>query len=155
MRNTELFLLWLILLSFSQFTLGQSGKAKQIDDFIAPFIKANQFAGQILAAENGKVIYEKAFGIANADYKIPNQVNIRIGIASITKLMTAVILNRLVESKQISLADKLTKYIPDFSNGDKITIEMLARHRSGIPHRVMPPGDRVGFIHVGRVCWKD
>ena len=114
MRNATLLLLGLILLSFSQFTLGQSGKAKQIDDFITPFIKANQFAGQILAAENGKVIYEKAFGIANADYKIPNQVNTRIGIASITKLMTAVILNRLVESKQISLADKLTKYIPDF-----------------------------------------
>ena len=139
MRNATLLLLGLILLSFSQFTLGQSGKARQIDDFIAPFIKANQFAGQILAAENGKVIYEKAFGIANADYKIPNQVNTRIGIASITKLMTAVILNRLVESKQISLADKLTKYIPDFPNGDKITIEMLAQHRSGIPHRVMPP----------------
>jgi CubicO group peptidase (beta-lactamase class C family) len=53
--------------------------------------------------------------------------------------MTLVILTRLVESKQIALADKLSKYIPDFPNGDKITIEMLARHRSGIPHRVMPP----------------
>jgi CubicO group peptidase (beta-lactamase class C family) len=52
--------------------------------------------------------------------------------------MTSVILNRLVESNKIALADKLNKYIPDFPNGDKITIEMLARHRSGIPHRVMP-----------------
>jgi hypothetical protein len=40
---------------------------------------------------------------------------------------------------KVALADKLSKYIPDFPNGDKITIEMLARHRSGIPHRVMPP----------------
>ncbi len=119
--------------------LGQTDKAKQIDDFISPFIKANQFAGQILAAENGKVIYEKAFGLANADYRVPNQLNTRIGIASITKPMTTVILVRLIESKQISLEDKLSKYIPDFPNGDKITIEMLARHRAGIPHRVMPP----------------
>ena len=93
----------------------------------------------MLAAENGKVIYEKAFGIANADYKIPNQLNTRIGIASITKQMTSVILSRLVEAKKIALADKLTTYIPDFPNGDKITIEMIAGHRSGIPHRVMPP----------------
>jgi CubicO group peptidase (beta-lactamase class C family) len=93
----------------------------------------------VLAAEDGKVIYEKAFGVANADFKIPNQLNTRIGIASITKYMTSVILSRLIESNKIALADKLNKYIPDFPNGDKITIDMLARHRSGIPHRVMPP----------------
>ena len=117
----------------------QSDKAKKIDEFIAPFVTSNQFSGVVLAAENGKVIYEKAFGIANADYKIPNQLNTRIGIASITKQMTSVILSRLVESNKIALADKLNKYIPDFPNGEKITVEMLARHRSGIPHRVMPP----------------
>ena len=122
----------------SQNALAQSDKAKKIDDFITPFAKANQFSGVVLAAEDGKVIYEKAFGLANADFKIPNQLNTRIGIASITKFMTSVILSRMVESNKIALADKLNKYIPDFPNGDKITIEMLARHRSGILHRVMP-----------------
>lgn len=100
---------------------------------MTPFATAKQFSGVVLASENGKVIYEKAFGVANADYKIPNQLNTRIGIASITKYMTGVILNRLIETKQVALADPLNKYIPDFPNGDKITIEMLARHRSGIP----------------------
>ena len=114
-------------------------KAKKIDEFIRPFAEANQFSGVVVASENGKVIYEKAFGLANADYKIPNQLNTRIGIASITKYMTSVILSRLIESNKIALADKLSKYIPDFPNGEKITIEMLARHRSGVPHRVMPP----------------
>ncbi|HEX8196108.1 MAG TPA: serine hydrolase domain-containing protein [Pyrinomonadaceae bacterium] len=129
----------LVLAAFSQASFAQSDKARKIDEFINPFVKANQFSGVILASENGKVIYEKAFGLANADYKIPNQLNTRIGIASITKLMTVVILNRLIESGKISPSDKLSKYIPDFPNGDKITIEMLAKHRSGIPHRVMPP----------------
>ena len=128
---------WFLL--FAQTGLAQSDKAKKIDEFITPFVRAQQFSGVVLASENGKVIYEKAFGLANADYKIPNQLNTRIGIASITKYMTTVILNRLIESNKIALADKLNKYVPDFPNGDKITIEMLARHRSGIPHRVMPP----------------
>jgi CubicO group peptidase (beta-lactamase class C family) len=117
----------------------QSDKVKKIDELMTPFATTKQFSGVVLASENGKVIYEKAFGLASADYKIPNQLNTRIGIASITKYMTSVILNRLIESKQVALADPLNKYIPDFPNGDKITIEMLARHRSGIPHRVMPP----------------
>lgn len=129
----------LVLSLFSQMAFAQSDKGAKIDKFITPFANANQFSGVVLASENGKVIYEKAFGLANADYKIPNQLNTRIGIASITKYMTSVILSRLVGSNKIALADKLNKYIPDFPNGDKITIEMLARHRSGIPHRVMPP----------------
>lgn len=134
-----LLLLCLILSLFSQAGFSQSDKAKKIDDLITPFAKANQFYGSVLVSENGKVIYEKAFGVANADYKIMNQPNTRVGIASITKYFTVVILNRLIEEKKISLADKLNKYIPDFPNGDKITIEMLSRHRSGIRHRVMPP----------------
>jgi len=128
-----------LFLLFSQTGLAQSAKAKKIDELITPFVTAQQFSGVVLASENGKVIYEKAFGLANADYKIPNRLNTRIGIASITKYMTTVILNRLVEGNKIALADKLNKYIPDFPSGDKITIEMLALHRSGIPHRVMPP----------------
>jgi CubicO group peptidase (beta-lactamase class C family) len=128
-----------LLAFFAQAGLAQSNDAKKIDAFIKPFADAHQFSGVVLASENGKVIYEKAFGLANADYKIPNQLNTRIGIASITKYMTAVILWRLIEEKKIALSDKLTRYIPDFPNGDKITIEMLMRHRSGIPHRVMPP----------------
>jgi CubicO group peptidase (beta-lactamase class C family) len=137
--RSMIFALALVLSSLTQTGLAQSDKAKKIDEFITPFATANQFSGVVLASENGKVIYEKAFGLANADYKIPNQLNTRIGIASITKYMTSVILNRLIESNKIALADKLNKYIPDFPLGDKITIEMLARHRSGIPHRVMPP----------------
>ena len=138
-KNQIIFALCLVLSLCSQKGLAQADKAKKLDEFITPFANANQFSGVVLASENGKVIYEKAFGLANADYKIPNQLNTRIGIASITKYMTSVILGRLVEANKIALADKLNKYIPDFPNGDKITIEMLARHRSGILHRVMPP----------------
>ncbi len=141
MKESKIFVLILIFVlnAFSQASFAQSEKAGKIDEFIAPIVKAGHFAGVILAAENGKVIYEKAFGLANADYKISNQLNTRIGIASITKPMTVVILARLVEEKKIALDDKLSKYIPDFPSGDKITIEMLVRHRSGILHRVMPP----------------
>ena len=108
-----------ITFALTQTSFAQGEKAKQLDSFIRPFANQNEFAGVVLAAENGKVIYEKAFGLANADFKIPNQVNTRIGIASITKYMTLVILTRLVEEKKISLADKLNQYIPDFPNGTK------------------------------------
>jgi len=71
-----------LLACFANAGLAQSNDAKKIDAFIKPFADAHQFSGVVLASENGKVIYEKAFGLANADYKIPNQLNTRIGIAS-------------------------------------------------------------------------
>src|SRR5215212_9480918 len=132
------FLLSLVL--FARETVGQSSKAAQeIDAYVKPFAAANQFWGIVLVAQDGRIVYEKAFGLANADFKIPNQANTRFGIASITKPMTGVILARLIEEKKIAPEDKLSKYIPDFPSGDKITIQMLRSHRSGILHRVMKP----------------
>ncbi|REJ78398.1 MAG: class A beta-lactamase-related serine hydrolase [Acidobacteria bacterium] len=124
--------------SLSPPVLGQHTKAEKIDRLASLFADEGHFAGVVIASENGKVIYEKAFGYANADFKIPNRPDTRIGIASITKPMTAVILVRLIEAGKLAPSDKLSKFIPDFPRGDAITVEMLARHRSGIPHRVMP-----------------
>ena len=81
----------LIVPLVAQVAISQTDKSKKLDDFIAPFANANEFSGVVLAAEDGKVIYEKAFGLANADFKIKNQLNTRIGIASVTKHMTLVI----------------------------------------------------------------
>ena len=67
-----IFVSFRILSSFTQTGFAQSDKARKIDEFITPFSTANQFSGVVLASENGKVFYEKAFGLANADYKIPN-----------------------------------------------------------------------------------
>ena len=130
----------LLLIAFaSAGAMGQNAKAEKIDRLVSGLARSGHFSGTVVASENGKVIYEKAFGYANADFKIPNAPNTRIGIASITKPMTAVILFRLIGEGKIRLEDKLSKYIPDFPNSDKITMDMLYRHRSGIPHRVMPP----------------
>ena len=120
--------------------LGQNGKmSEEIDAFVRSFADKGHFWGVVLAKKDGKVVYEKAFGFANADFKIPNQPDTRVGIASITKPMTSVILSKLLEERKVANEDKLSKYIPDFPNGDKITLGMLAGHRAGIPHRVMAP----------------
>ncbi|HVF30724.1 MAG TPA: serine hydrolase domain-containing protein [Pyrinomonadaceae bacterium] len=128
----------ILLLALAYAGFSQSGVAKKIDELVQPLARNGQFSGVIVASQNGTVIYEKAFGMANAELKAPNTLGSRIGIASITKPMTAIILARLIESQKLALDDKLSKFIPDFPNGEKITVEMLSQHRSGILHRVMP-----------------
>jgi CubicO group peptidase (beta-lactamase class C family) len=116
----------------------QASAAQQIDAYITPFARAGHFSGVVLVAQGGKPVYEKAFGFADVERRIKNQLDTRIGIASVTKSMTAVILERIMDEKKLSLDDKLSKFIPDFPNAEKITVGILANHRSGIPHRVMP-----------------
>jgi CubicO group peptidase (beta-lactamase class C family) len=128
-----------LLLIFPTIVLAQNSKAREIDTFLKPLIAKKQFSGVIFATKNGKKVYEKAFGMANAELNVPNQVNTRFSIASVTKSFTRIIAIRLLEAQKLGLQDKLSKFIPDFPNGDQITVEMLMRHRSGIPHRVTKP----------------
>jgi len=55
----------LFLLTQAAFAQSDKAKAKKIDELIGPFAASNQFSGVVLASEDGKVIYEKAFGLAN------------------------------------------------------------------------------------------
>lgn len=139
MKNgIELIIAALVVGVFTGVILGQNPEAKSIDEYVSRFAAAGHFSGVVLAAKDGNIIFEKAYGSANAEHDVPNRLDTKFGIASVNKPMTSVILIWLIEAGKISLEDKLSKFIPDFPNGDKITIEMLVRHRSGIPHRAMP-----------------
>ncbi len=111
----------------------------RIDAYLRPLVAAGQFSGVVLAVRDRRIIYEKAFGMANAELGVPNTVDSRFCIASITKDMTRTIGIALLVEGKMGLKDPLKKWIPDFPSGDEITIEWLMRHRSGIPHRVTTP----------------
>ena len=110
--------------------------AEQIDAYVKPFVDAGQFSGCILAVHDGKVVYERAFGKADVERRVPNTMETRFCIASVTKSMTRALAIRLIEEKKLAPTDSIAKWIPDFPRGNEITVEMLMRHQSGIPHRV-------------------
>jgi CubicO group peptidase (beta-lactamase class C family) len=111
-------------------------EARQIAAYIAPYAAQKQFSGVLLVTRHGRVVFERAYGSANAELAVPNNPGTVFGIASLTKMLTTTIRQRLVDEGIISDSDHLSKFIPDFPHGDQITIDMLARHQSGIPHRV-------------------
>jgi D-alanyl-D-alanine carboxypeptidase len=55
-------------------------------------------------------------------------------VASLTKPLTAAAMMKLVEMKRLSLADPLSKFFPDYPNGQAITVYQLLSHTSGIPN---------------------
>ncbi|HSG41857.1 MAG TPA: serine hydrolase domain-containing protein [Anaerolineales bacterium] len=73
-----------------------------------------------------------ASGYANAAKACPMTLEHNLYIGSITKTFTASLVMEQVEAGRIHLDDTLSKWI-QHPDGDRITVEMLLRHTSGIP----------------------
>lgn len=86
----------------------------------------------VLIAEDDKIIYRKAFGMANLELNVQMKPENVLGLASITKQFTSVSILILMEQGKLSLQDPLSKFIPDFPRGNEITMHHLLNHTSGI-----------------------
>lgn len=103
------------------------------DQIMAQKFKPDEPGATVLVARKGRVIYEKAFGMANLELGVPMQADNVFRIGSITKQFTAVAILQLMEQGKLDLQDDITRFIPDYpTQGNKITIEHLLTHTSGI-----------------------
>ncbi|MEI7830972.1 MAG: serine hydrolase domain-containing protein, partial [Prolixibacteraceae bacterium] len=73
-----------------------------------------------------------AAGVSNKETKAAMNVNHTFRIASNTKTFTGTVLLQLVGEGKISLSDKVTKYFPQYTATNAITLTMLANMTSGI-----------------------
>lgn len=105
---------------------------QQIDALLAAHIKNETFNGTVLVAQKGKILLQKGYGYKNAAQKLLNDSNTIFQVGSITKQFTAAVILRLQEQQQLSLQDKLSNYFPELSFANKVTIEQLLSHTSGI-----------------------
>ena len=123
------------LLLLCQQPLLAQDKVAKIQEVLTLAHKYRQFNGSALVAENGKVIYQGAYGMANMEWAIPNTPDTKFRLGSITKQFTSALIMQLVEQGKIKLDGKLSEYLPDYRKdiGDKITIHHLLTHTSGIP----------------------
>lgn len=108
--------------------------AAAIDRFMSVAAEYGQFNGAILVVDGGRVVYERAFGLANMELGVPNRTTTRFEIASMTKPMTAIAIMQLVQEGRIRLDGKVSDYLPWYpsESGRRITIEQLLNHTSGI-----------------------
>ena len=111
---------------------------RAVDAWAKPLVDRGDLSGQLLIARNGTILVERSFGYANRELRAPVTPESRFCVASVTKPMTTILTLGLIERKQIGYRDSIARWLPDFPNGNRITIEHLLRHRSGIPHDLVP-----------------
>ena len=109
-------------------------KASELDKLMKQANASGVFNGSILVAENGKVIYRKAFGYANKETKQLLKPEFCFDLASVSKQFTAMGIMILKERNKLSYDEKITKYFPEFpAYGKDISIRNLLNNTSGLP----------------------
>ncbi len=111
-------------------------KGAKMDEIMKTYHNYNMFDGAVMVAENGKVIYKNAFGMANREWQIPNTTDTKFMLGSVSKPLTSILMLIQVQKGLINLDKTISDYIPEFSrkNGSRITIRQLLSHSSGIPN---------------------
>jgi CubicO group peptidase (beta-lactamase class C family) len=106
----------------------------KIDTMIAQMGLSSVTPGGVVGIiKDGRLIFEKAYGLANFETKEPNRTSTLFNLGSISKQFTAAAVLLLAKEKKLSLKDDIRKYLPDFPDyGYTITIENLIHHTSGI-----------------------
>ena len=103
-----------------------------IDELLNAYAKQNFFNGTALVAKKGSIILNKGYQWPERKLEQMADSNTIFQVGSLTKQFTATSILKLAEKKMLSLEDKLSKYFPDFPNGDSIRIKNLLDHSSGI-----------------------
>lgn len=133
-----LFILFLIAVSLK----GKAQQADALQNFAArlQYDVAHDSVGSIsaLVFSGGKIIFARAYGLAEREKSIPADTATIYRAASITKTLTAAMMMVLVQRGQLNPDDPVEKYLPEIKRVKKywrktpITFAQLAAHTSGL-----------------------
>jgi CubicO group peptidase (beta-lactamase class C family) len=146
MRNT--FLSALILCLASPSLVFSQHPANNLEEKVSVYMedlqRRGEFSGVVMLARDGKILFARGYGMANLEHDVPNAVNTKFRLGSVTKQFTAVGIMMLEERKKLSVHDSICVYVHDCPDSwQSITIHQLLSHTSGIPSFTeFPDNDR-------------
>ncbi len=104
----------------------------KLNQYFIQLDKHSKAMASVCLEHNGEIIYDNAIGYSDIENKMKANVYTLYRIGSISKMFTAVMILQMIEEKKLSFDTKLNKFFPTIKNADKINIEYLLNHRSGI-----------------------
>ena len=105
-----------------------------IDGYLAPLLRTNNFSGVVLVAKDDAIVFQKGYGLASIEHRVANSPATVFHIASVSKPFTSAAVLLLAEQGKLDLKAPLTRVLPDYPNGERLTIHHLLSHTSGIPN---------------------
>jgi CubicO group peptidase (beta-lactamase class C family) len=113
--------------------------AAKCDEYMQARVKYSKFSGSVLVAKDGKSLYERGFGLADAEQDIPNTPHTKFRLASVSKQFLAVGIMILENEGKLTVDDPISKYVPSVPEAwSKVTLHQLLSHTSGVPENLTP-----------------
>lgn len=119
--------------------------SKSIHKKVDSIVKVNSFNGVILITKGSDTLYSKSMGFSDLEKRILLTKKSQFVIGSISKQITAVLIMKAFEEKQLKLTDTISKYLrieQPWSN--EVTIHQLLIHTHGIKSITEPLEFKVG-----------
>lgn len=110
-----------------------------IDGMFREIVQTNAPGVAVLIALNGSIVFEKGYGLASIEDRLPVTPETKFRIGSMTKQFTAAAILKLHEEGKLNLDDKLSRFMPGYPRGDEVTIHHLLTHTSGIRDYTQKP----------------
>jgi CubicO group peptidase (beta-lactamase class C family) len=117
-------------------------RTKSLRTLIKGFADRDEVPGvSLLVAQNGRVVFREAYGVADLETKKPFTVDTMVLTASATKPISATAVMTSVDEGKLSLDDKASKYLPGFEtlsvaktgeDAPSPTVRQLLSHTSGL-----------------------
>jgi CubicO group peptidase (beta-lactamase class C family) len=115
-----------------------SERLRRIHPAIQSHVDGKDFSGAVtVVARKGKVVHFEAHGMADVEARKPMQTETLFRLASMTKPVTAVSILMLVEEGTLTLADPVSKFIPEYKN-PKVAVWTLPNDPAGAGLRLVP-----------------
>ena len=123
-----------LLLIVQTTVICQDKRIARIDAFVSAKHKYHNFNGNVLIAENGRVVYQRSVGFADMRARRPLTSESVFNLASISKQFTAAAIMLCREVDLLSLDDSLAKYLPEVPY-EGISLHQMLTHTSGLPEQ--------------------
>jgi len=107
----------------------------EIDSYLEGLATTGEFSGTVLIALGEEPVFQGAYGLADRDLGLSNQIDTKFNLGSMDKMFTAVAVMQLVEQGKLSLDENVGTYLPDYPDPEisaSVTIHDLLTHTSGL-----------------------
>ncbi|MFM9840426.1 MAG: serine hydrolase [Cyclobacteriaceae bacterium] len=128
----KLFFCAFVWLSVTAMAQSNENKINRVDSILTYLHERQLFNGTVLIGEKGKVLYKKAFGIANSQNQEKLTTVSSFNLASVSKQFYAMMAMMLKEQGKLNYDDLVQKYLPIFPY-PTITVRHLLNQTSGLP----------------------
>jgi len=133
-KNACLGILACLILLLAAAVAQEPPNAKQIDELFSGIRSKDAPGAAVLVLQNGRTVFERAYGVADLRARQPIDSNTNFRLASVTKQFTAMAIMLLVHDGKLSYETRLSEIFPDFPEyARSITIRHLLNHTSGLP----------------------